>query len=91
MAELKKQLEKGMSDQPALVVKRIMQIFIYDGKNVVNEQEFMRVMKPFSAFTANDINNDGHLDSREIEKLIWLVTDKKPGKAILDREMNIMD
>lgn len=76
MAELKKQLEKEMADQPALVRKRIVQMFMYDGKNVVNEQDFMRVLIPWSAFTANDINNDGALDSREIEKLIWLVTQR---------------
>lgn len=58
---------------------------------MVAEPNFERVSVAWSAFTANDINNDGELDVREIQKLIWLVTDKKPSKAIMDREMNIMD
>ena len=58
---------------------------------MVSEPDFERVAVAWSAFTANDINNDGELDMREIQKLIWLVTNKRPSKAILDREMRIMD
>lgn len=51
----------------------------------------MRVMRFWSAFTANDVNNDCVLDMRELQMLIWLVTDKKPSHAKLMKEINIMD
>lgn len=48
-------------------------------------------MKSWSAFTANDINNDNLLDLHEMKMLIWLISAKKPNRPSLEREMSIMD
>lgn len=51
----------------------------------------MRVMKTWSAFSANDINNDNMLDLYEMKLLIWLISKAKPTVAELEKEMTIMD
>ena len=51
----------------------------------------MRIMRIWSAFSANDINNDNILDMREMKLLIWLVTNAKPTKSEIEREVRIMD
>ena len=43
-------------------------------------------MKIWSAFSANDINNDNELDSDEIKTLFWLFDGKKPSKEKILRE-----
>ena len=45
----------------------------------------------WSAFTANDINNDNELDVYEIKMMYWLLDGEKPAPAKLEREMKIMD
>jgi hypothetical protein len=35
-------------------------------------------MKPWSAFSACDINNDNSLDVEEMEKLFWLAEGHRP-------------
>ena len=54
-------------------------------------EDFKKVMMTWSAFTANDINNDNLLDIREMKMLVWLHTNSKPSQAKLEREMSIMD
>ena len=48
-------------------------------------------MKIWSAFSANDINNDNELDSNEVKTLFWLFDDKQPTKEKIQRETMIMD
>lgn len=48
-------------------------------------------MKIWSAFSANDINNDDVLDSTEIKTLFWLFDGKKPSREKIVRETKIMD
>ena len=48
-------------------------------------------MKIWSAFSANDINNDNELDSNEVKTLFWLFDDKQPTKEKIERETKIMD
>ena len=48
-------------------------------------------MKIWSAFSANDINNDNVLDSQEIKTLFWLFDGKKPSREKIIRETKIMD
>ena len=48
-------------------------------------------MKIWSAFSANDINNDNVLDSQEIKTLFWLFDGKKPSREKIARETKIMD
>ena len=48
-------------------------------------------MKIWSAFSANDINNDDVLDANEIKTLFWLFDGKKPSREKIVRETKIMD
>ena len=48
-------------------------------------------MKIWSAFSANDINDDNILDQNEVKTLFWLFDGKKPTKEKLQREIEIMD
>ena len=48
-------------------------------------------MKIWSAFSANDINNDNELDANEVKTLFWLFDGKKPTQEKIDRETKIMD
>ena len=73
------------------IVKRLIYIFTYEGQNLVSKEEFCRVMRYWAAFTANDINRDNELDLRELNMLMWLVHNCKPSKALIEREIEIMD
>ena len=48
-------------------------------------------MRYWAAFTANDINRDNQLDLRELNMLMWLIHNCKPSKALIEREVEIMD
>ena len=48
-------------------------------------------MSVWAAFSANDINNDNELDVNEIKMMWWLLDNKKPINAKLEREIKIMD
>ena len=48
-------------------------------------------MKIWSAFSANDINDDNELDQNEVKTLFWLFDNKRPTKEKLQREIEIMD
>ena len=43
--------------------KKLYYILDYDGDAIINSYEFYHLMKIWSAFSANDINNDDVLDS----------------------------
>ena len=48
-------------------------------------------MKVWSAFSANDLNNDNELDAFELKTLFWLFDEKKPSNERIEREKIIMD
>lgn len=48
-------------------------------------------MRYWSSFSANDINNDNILDMNEVKMLMWLINNSKPSKALIEREVRIMD
>ena len=84
-------LDSELDYMPIKVRKRLMYIFTYDGQSIITQNEFMHIMRFWSSFTANDINFDNELDSREIKMLIWLLNNEKPSKALIEREVRIMD
>lgn len=89
---LKRELDKELANEcEAWVRRRLFYIFDYEGQSIVSEMEFMRIMRTWASFTANDINNDNMLDIREMKMLIWLHSNSKPTQAVLEREMQIMD
>mmetsp|Transcript_29591 Transcript_29591/g.39351 ORF Transcript_29591/g.39351 Transcript_29591/m.39351 type:complete len:122 (-) Transcript_29591:671-1036(-) len=48
-------------------------------------------MRFWASFTANDINGDNQLDLNELRMLMWLINNQKPSKALIEREIYIMD
>ena len=76
---------------PKKLRKRLMYIFTNEGQNLVSEHDFLRIMHYWAAFSANDINLDNELDSREVKMLMWLLNNKKPSKSLIEREVRIMD
>lgn len=58
---------------------------------VIGEKKFMQIMRIWSAFSANDINNDNELDINELEMMWWLLDGKRPEPVRLQREIEIMD
>ena len=68
-------MEVKLKEYDPVVRRRLYYIFSYEGQSIINLDDFLRVMKTWSAFTANDINNDNLLDLREMKMLVWLMND----------------
>ena len=71
--------------------RNLYYVFNTEGQTVIHYEDFMRIMTIWSSFTANDINNDNTLDLRELRMLLWLHMRAKPNRAVLQREIEIMD
>ena len=71
--------------------KKLYYLLDYDGDLIISDNEFKNLMKIWSAFSANDINNDDVLDANEIKTLFWLFDGKKPSREKIMRETKIMD
>ena len=64
---LKQAMEKELSDECAPWIRKYLYyIFNYEGQTVISEPDFMRIMRTWATFTANDINRDNVLDIREV-------------------------
>lgn len=63
----------------------------YDKVQIVERKNFVTVMKPWSAFTAVDINNDNELETTEMERLFWMVEGKRPLISRLQHDMTEID
>lgn len=50
----------------------------YEKLDIVEEKDYEAVMKPWSAFSACDINNDNEMSVEEMEKLFWLCEGQRP-------------
>lgn len=48
-------------------------------------------MLPMACFSATDINNDNELDVMELKNLFWLLDDKEPENARVQKEMKAID
>ena len=66
-------------------------LFNYEGNSIIDEVSYNHIMKIWSAFSANDLNNDNELDAYEMKVLFWLFDGKKPDKERIEREKIIMD
>ena len=71
--------------------KKLFFLLDYDGDSIISDVEFFHLMRIWSAFSANDINNDDILDAAEIKTLFWLFDGKKPSREKINRETDIMD
>ena len=84
-------MDRILADQSKEVRKKLYSLITYNGETIVAHEEFMRVMKVWSTFTANDINNDNELDVTEIQMMMWLLEGAKPINARVVREIGIID
>ena len=85
------EMEKKLQHIEKPVRERLYYLFDYDGESIVTEKQFTHIMKIWSTFSANDINNDNELDANEVKTLFWLFDGKKPTLEKIKRETEIMD
>lgn len=88
---LKPELDRVLAHIDAESRKKLIYLLTYNGDEIIEEAAFLKIMKVWSTFTANDINNDNSLDLMEIKIMWWLHDDKKPNPTRLEREMAAMD
>lgn len=86
-----KELEIKLSHIDKEIRTKFYYLFDYDGEAIISEKQFFHLMKIWSAFSANDINNDNELDINEVKTLFWLFDGKMPSKEKVLRETEIMD
>ena len=72
MRNVKKALNDILSFIDKDILKRLYLLMDYNNKGAITEKEFFAVIKPWSSFSATDINNDNSLDIGELKTLIWL-------------------
>lgn len=63
----------------------------YEGNKVIRASNFFQIMLPMACFSATDINNDNELDVMELKNLFWLLDDKEPENARVQKEMKAID
>ena len=68
-------MDKKLSHIDVEIRTKLYYLFDYEGDSIISEKQFNHVMKIWSAFSANDINNDNELDSNEVKTLFWLFDD----------------
>ena len=84
-------MDKKLAHIDVEVRTRLYYLFDYEGEAIISEKQFSHLMKIWSAFSANDINNDNELDANEVKTLFWLFDGKKPTMEKIKRETEIMD
>ena len=65
-------LEQELQDVDSNVRSKLYYLFDYEGEAIVSNKTFLNLMNIWSAFSANDINNDNELDKNEVKSLFWL-------------------
>ena len=84
-------MDKKLAHIEEPVRTKLYYLFDYEGEAIITEKQFNHLMKIWSAFSANDINNDNELDANEVKTLFWLFDGKKPTQEKIQRETLIMD
>ena len=84
-------MEKKLTHIDKEVRTKLYFLFNYEGDTIIKETTFNHIMKVWSAFSANDLNNDNELDAFELKTLFWLFDEKKPSNERIEREKKIMD
>ena len=88
---LVKEIDKKLTHIDKEIRTQLYYLFNYEGDSIINEVSFNHIMKIWSAFSANDLNNDNELDAFEMKTLFWLFDGKKPSRERIEREKLIMD
>ena len=84
-------MEKRLTHIDKEIRTKLYFLFNYEGDSIINEISFNNIMKIWSAFSANDLNNDNELDAYELKTLFMLFDGQKPSKERIEREKIIMD
>ena len=84
-------MEKRLTHIDKEIRTKLYFLFNYEGDSIISEVSFNHIMKIWSAFSANDLNNDNELDAFELKTLFMLFDGKKPTRERLEREKVIMD
>ena len=74
-------MDEALKEIHPTIKERLFFILDYENKGAVSEFEYYTVMKPWSAFSATDINNDNELDIGELKTLIWLIDGEEPTES----------
>lgn len=91
LPSLKKEMEPKMKEFKKEYVDKLFLLLDYEKCDIVEWSAFEAVMKPWSAFTACDINNDDELDVSEMHKLLWLSEGERPLISRVEKEMVAID
>ena len=73
-----KEMDKKLTHIEEPIKQKLYFLLDYDGDTIISDVHFAQLMKIWSCFSANDINNDNELDSNEIKTLFWLFDGVKP-------------
>jgi hypothetical protein len=91
MHELKKELKGTLNKIKPELNQKLFLLLDCQDKGAVSEMEYFNVMRPWASFSATDINNDNELDAGELKTLIWLVDNREPTEARVQRDLQLID
>ena len=91
MAELIKILNETLFFIDQDILNRLYLIMDYNNKGAISETEYLTIMKPWSSFSATDINNDNELDVVELKTLIWLTDGEEPDGKRVAKDLKLID
>lgn len=91
MADLIKILNETLFFIDQDILNRLYLIMDYNNKGAISETEYMTIMKPWSSFSATDINNDNELDVVELKTLIWLTDGEEPDGKRVAKDLKLID
>ena len=60
-------MDKELHNIDQNVRSKLYYLFDYEGEEIVSDKAFLNLMNIWSAFSANDINNDNELDKNEVK------------------------
>eukprot|EP00351_Strombidinopsis_sp_SopsisLIS2011_P000882 CAMPEP_0116870570 /NCGR_PEP_ID=MMETSP0463-20121206/505_1 /TAXON_ID=181622 /ORGANISM="Strombidinopsis sp, Strain SopsisLIS2011" /LENGTH=108 /DNA_ID=CAMNT_0004507293 /DNA_START=576 /DNA_END=899 /DNA_ORIENTATION=- len=85
------EMEKHLGHIKKEIREKLYSLMNYESKGIISEVEFFSIIKPWASFSATDINNDNELDLMELKCLLWLIDEKEPTPARVEREMKLID
>lgn len=76
--DIKKIMKKALKFMNNENMRKLFMLMDYSNNGAINKTQFMGIMRPWSCFSACDINNKNELDSQELKTLIWLIDGEEP-------------
>jgi len=88
---LRTKMDAEMPQIDVEIREKLYYLMNYEGNDFIQESDFSAIIKPWASFSATDINNDNELDIIELKTLFWLLDDKEPEQARVQKELKIID